>query len=105
MALEKKTRREFLEVIDQQKEQLGRYEARLKDVVRAYKGLVKEKETLEASLKVSSRHQCFIHYPYFLKPILVERSISRRWAGDSYFAISDFPLCQYSTKSLFRCLE
>jgi len=29
-----------------------RYEARLKDVVRAYKGLVKEKETLETSLKV-----------------------------------------------------
>ena len=40
-----------MEVISQQKEQISRYETRLKDVVRAYKGLVKEKETLEASLK------------------------------------------------------
>ena len=44
-------RRELLEVISQQKEQLARYETRLKDVVRAYKGLAKEKETLETSLK------------------------------------------------------
>ena len=43
-------RRELLEVISQQKEQLARYETRLKDVVRAYKGLAKEKETLETSL-------------------------------------------------------
>ena len=41
----------MLEVISQQKEQLARYETRLKDVVRAYKGLAKEKETLETSLK------------------------------------------------------
>jgi len=41
----------LLEVISQQKEQNARYETRLKDVVRAYKGLAKEKETLEASLK------------------------------------------------------
>ena len=47
----KQGRRELLEVIAQQKEQLSRYETRLKDVVRAYKGLAKEKETLEASLK------------------------------------------------------
>lgn len=31
---------------------MARYETRLKDVVRAYKGLAKEKETLETSLKV-----------------------------------------------------
>ena len=30
---------------------MARYETRLKDVVRAYKGLAKEKETLETSLK------------------------------------------------------
>jgi len=47
----KQGRRELLEVIAQQKEQLSRYETRLKDVVRAYKGLAKEKETLETSLK------------------------------------------------------
>ena len=47
----KQGRRELLEVIAQQKEQLARYETRLKDVVRAYKGLAKEKETLESSLK------------------------------------------------------
>lgn len=48
---ERQSRRELLEVISQQKEQNARYETRLKDVVRAYKGLAKEKETLEASLK------------------------------------------------------
>jgi len=47
----KQGRRELLEVIAQQKEQLARYETRLKDVVRAYKGLAKEKETLETSLR------------------------------------------------------
>ena len=50
MAEGKQGRRELLEVIAQQKEQLSRYETRLKDVVRAYKGLAKEKETLESSL-------------------------------------------------------
>jgi len=49
--MERQGRRELLEVISQQKEQMSRYETRLKDVVRAYKGLAKEKETLEASLK------------------------------------------------------
>eukprot|EP00092_Neocalanus_flemingeri_P033935 GFUD01036901.1.p1 GENE.GFUD01036901.1~~GFUD01036901.1.p1 ORF type:complete len:718 (+),score=219.33 GFUD01036901.1:58-2154(+) len=49
--MERQGRRELLEVISQQKEQLTKYETRLKDVVRAYKGLAKEKETLEASLK------------------------------------------------------
>jgi len=49
--MEKQGRRELLEVISQQKEQMSRYETRLKDVVRAYKGLAKEKETLETSLK------------------------------------------------------
>jgi len=49
--MERQSRRELLEVIEQQKEQLGRYETRLRDVVRAYKGLAKEKETLETSLK------------------------------------------------------
>jgi len=48
---ERQSRRELLEVISQQKEQCAKYETRLKDVVRAYKGLAKEKETLEASLK------------------------------------------------------
>ena len=42
----------YEQVISQQKEQIARYETRLKDVVRAYKGLAKEKETLETSLKV-----------------------------------------------------
>ncbi|XP_053685213.1 GRIP and coiled-coil domain-containing protein 1 [Sabethes cyaneus] len=38
-------------VINSQKEQLLRYEKRLKDVVTAYKGLLKEKTALEASLE------------------------------------------------------
>ena len=49
--MERQGRRELLEVISQQKEQMSRYETRLKDVVRAYKGLAKEKETMEVSLK------------------------------------------------------
>lgn len=38
-----------------QKEQLGRYEKRIHDVVTAYKGLLKEKEALEASLSAVSQ--------------------------------------------------
>ncbi|XP_017469098.1 PREDICTED: GRIP and coiled-coil domain-containing protein 1 [Rhagoletis zephyria] len=37
-------------LVSAQKEQLARYEKRLKDVVTAYKGLLKEKEALESSL-------------------------------------------------------
>lgn len=37
-------------VVNSQKEQLSRYEKRLKDVVTAYKGLLKEKTALESSL-------------------------------------------------------
>jgi hypothetical protein len=48
----RQSRRELLNTISQQKEQLVRYEARLKDVVRAYKGLAKEKEALEKSVVV-----------------------------------------------------
>jgi hypothetical protein len=48
----RQSRRELLATISQQKEQLSRYEARLKDVVRAYKGLAKEKEALEKSVVV-----------------------------------------------------
>ena len=52
MATEKQSRRELLDTISEQKDQISRYESRLRDVVRAYKGLVKEKEALESSLKV-----------------------------------------------------
>ncbi|NXH63987.1 GCC1 protein, partial [Rhabdornis inornatus] len=48
------SRKELLETIETQKQQLLRYQARLKDVVHAYKSLLKEKEALEASLKVLS---------------------------------------------------
>lgn len=48
------SRRELLETIETQKQQLLRFQARLKDVVHAYKSLLKEKEALEASLKVLS---------------------------------------------------
>lgn len=40
-----------------QKEQLGRYEKRIHDVVTAYKGLLKEKEALGASLSVVSNNK------------------------------------------------
>ncbi|EDW38404.1 GL12027 [Drosophila persimilis] len=45
-----KRQRELESLVSTQKEQLSRYEKRLKDVVTAYKGLMKEKEALETSL-------------------------------------------------------
>lgn len=48
------SKKELLETIESQKQQLLQYQARLKDVVRAYKSLLKEKEALEASVKVLS---------------------------------------------------
>lgn len=51
---EKVSRRELQETIDRQSEQLSRYETRLRDLVRAYKGLTKEKEALEKSLSAIS---------------------------------------------------
>ena len=53
----RQSRRELLAIIAQQKEQIVRYEARLKDVVRAYKGLTKEKEALEKSFAVLGKNQ------------------------------------------------
>nr|CAG4650901.1 EOG090X04IO [Simocephalus serrulatus]SVE94179.1 EOG090X04IO [Simocephalus serrulatus] len=46
-----KKEKEYKDVIEQQKEQILRYEKKLRDVVHAYKGIQKEKEALEASLK------------------------------------------------------
>ncbi|XP_043377727.1 GRIP and coiled-coil domain-containing protein 1 isoform X8 [Chelonia mydas] len=48
------SKKDLLETIETQKKQLLQYQTRLKDVVRAYKSLLKEKEALEASLKVLS---------------------------------------------------
>ncbi|TDG41237.1 hypothetical protein AWZ03_012344 [Drosophila navojoa] len=45
-----KRQRELETLVATQKEQLSRYEKRLRDVVTAYKGLLKEKEALETSL-------------------------------------------------------
>lgn len=47
-------RKELLDTIEAQKKQLVQYQTRFKDVVRAYKSLLKEKEALESSLKVLS---------------------------------------------------
>nr|XP_020480952.1 GRIP and coiled-coil domain-containing protein 1 [Monopterus albus] len=48
------SRKELLDAIESQKKQLVQYQTRFKDVVRAYRSLLKEKEALEASLKVLS---------------------------------------------------
>lgn len=45
-----RSKRDLESLVISQKEQLIRYETRLKDVVTAYKGLLKEKEALESSL-------------------------------------------------------
>ncbi|XP_046568321.1 uncharacterized protein LOC124276723 [Haliotis rubra] len=52
--MERPTAADLQNTVESQKEQIQKYETRLRDVVRAYKGLVKEKEALEASLKVLS---------------------------------------------------
>ncbi|XP_077295730.1 GRIP and coiled-coil domain containing 88 kDa [Arctopsyche grandis] len=48
--MEKMSRATLVDTISKQKEQLQRYEYRLRDVVTAYKGLMREKEALESSL-------------------------------------------------------
>ncbi|TKS90359.1 GRIP and coiled-coil domain-containing protein 1 [Collichthys lucidus] len=48
------SRKDLLDTVESQKKQLVQYQTRFKDVVRAYKSLLKEKEALEASLKVLS---------------------------------------------------
>lgn len=46
------SRKELMDTVEAQKKQLVQYQSRFKDVVQAYKSLLKEKEALEASLKV-----------------------------------------------------
>lgn len=46
------SKKELLDTIELQKKQLVKYQTRFKDVVRAYQSLLKEKDALEASLKV-----------------------------------------------------
>ncbi|XP_070556459.1 GRIP and coiled-coil domain-containing protein 1-like isoform X2 [Ptychodera flava] len=53
--MDRATRKDLLETIEKQKEQVARYEKRLRDVIHAYKSLVKEKEALEASLQILSQ--------------------------------------------------
>ncbi|KAL3872946.1 hypothetical protein ACJMK2_036116 [Sinanodonta woodiana] len=48
---------ELLKTIEVQKDQIQRYESRLRDLVQAYKGVMKEKEALESSMKVLSLAQ------------------------------------------------
>ncbi|XP_038074748.1 GRIP and coiled-coil domain-containing protein 1-like [Patiria miniata] len=52
--MDRGTRKDLLETIEKQKDQLSRYESRLRDVVQAYKNLSKEKEALEASVQALS---------------------------------------------------
>ncbi|KAM4747659.1 GRIP and coiled-coil domain-containing protein 1 [Rhinophrynus dorsalis] len=51
------SKKELQELVETQRKQLQQYQVRLKDVVRAYKSLLKEKEALEASLHVLSTSQ------------------------------------------------
>ena len=49
--MDRATRSELVKTVEALQEKLNRYEAKLRDVVQAYKGVVKEKEALEASIK------------------------------------------------------
>lgn len=55
--------RELSETNEQQKEQLSRYEKKLRDVIQAYKGILKEKEALEASLNALNETRSYNHEP------------------------------------------
>lgn len=46
------SRKDLMDTVESQRKQLIQYQSRFKDVVQAYKSLLKEKEALEASLKV-----------------------------------------------------
>ncbi|CAD5123289.1 DgyrCDS11647 [Dimorphilus gyrociliatus] len=52
--MDRSSRSELLTTIESQREQLAKYGSKLGDLVRAYKGLLKEKEALEASVKALS---------------------------------------------------
>ncbi|XP_041988287.1 GRIP and coiled-coil domain-containing protein 1 [Aricia agestis] len=56
--MESLSKQELISTITKQADQIKRYEARLRDVVAAYKGLAKEKEALELSLKALNRTEC-----------------------------------------------
>ncbi|GFT46617.1 GRIP and coiled-coil domain-containing protein 1 [Nephila pilipes] len=49
--MEKKTKKELLLIVDEQNQNLLKYKSRLHDIVESYKNLVREKETLENSIK------------------------------------------------------
>ncbi|CAG4966917.1 unnamed protein product [Colias eurytheme] len=53
--MESLSKQELISTITKQADQIKRYEARLRDVVAAYKGLAKEKEALETSLKALNK--------------------------------------------------
>lgn len=53
--MESLSKQELISTITKQADQIKRYEGRLRDVVAAYKGLAKEKEALEISLKALNR--------------------------------------------------
>ncbi|XP_062860142.1 GRIP and coiled-coil domain-containing protein 1 [Trichomycterus rosablanca] len=55
------SKKELLDIIETQKKQLIQYQTRFKDIVQAYKSLLKEKEALEASLKVLTVSQEDLH--------------------------------------------
>ncbi|KAK2169656.1 hypothetical protein LSH36_8g11000 [Paralvinella palmiformis] len=49
--MDRESRSELLKTIEAQKEKIHKYESKLRDLITAYKGVVKEKEALEASVK------------------------------------------------------
>ncbi|CAC5407469.1 GCC1 [Mytilus coruscus] len=57
--MDRATRSELVKTVETQKEKLQKYEAKLRDVIQAYKGVIKEKDALEASIKAltSSRQK------------------------------------------------
>lgn len=61
--MESLSKQELISTITKQADQIKRYEGRLRDVVAAYKGLVKEKEALEISLKALNKTESPVEGP------------------------------------------
>lgn len=61
--MESSIKKDLLSTVEKQKDQITRYETRLRDLVVAYKGLLKEKEALEASLKAISESKSGLAKP------------------------------------------
>lgn len=80
--MEKKSRFELIKIVEAQKEQLTRYETRLRDVVHAYKNLLREKDALEASVNVLTTSSNHVIVPKSLQKEAAESEAENHTGGN-----------------------